>query len=45
MSGLLEIVLDITEFQEEIHQKVELKRKVPNNIVSIAYAFLFFKEY
>lgn len=44
MSDLLEIVLDITEFLEEIHQKVKLKRKVPNNKVSIAYAFLFFKE-
>lgn len=44
MSDLLEIVLDITEFQEEIDQKVKLKRKVPNNIVSITYAFLFFKE-
>lgn len=44
MSDLLEIVVDITEFQEEIHQKVKLKRKVPNNKVSIAYAFLFFKE-
>ena len=44
MSDLLEIVLDITEFQEEIDQKVKLKRKVPNNIVSMTYAFLFFKE-